>query len=118
MRQLVDAMGSRDDPIVRQILVDVEARSRMLGWMGARGVPGPALKLYATDTLLRMADLATAALGPRLVADTGEWGTYTWGRFILSIPGVRFGGGTDEIQRNVIAERALGLPRDPAPSPA
>ena len=50
-------------------------------------------------------------LGPRLVADTGEWGTYAWSEFVNGAPGMRLGGGTDEIQRNTIAERSLGLPR-------
>ena len=51
-------------------------------------------------------------LGPRLVADTGEWGTYAWGQFVCGVPGGRLGGGTDEVLRNIIGERVLGLPKD------
>ena len=49
-------------------------------------------------------------LGPRLVADTGEWGTYAWSEFVLGVPGMRVAGGTDEIMRNIVGERVLGLP--------
>jgi len=45
--------------------------------------------------------------------DTEESGTFAWSEFVLGAPGVRLGGGTDEIQRNTMAERALGLPREP-----
>jgi alkylation response protein AidB-like acyl-CoA dehydrogenase len=50
------------------------------------------------------------------VADTGEWGTYAWAELVLSVPGLRLGGGTDEIQKNIIGERVLGLPREPKPA--
>ena len=51
-------------------------------------------------------------LGARLTADTGEWGTFAWNDHLLGAPGYRIAGGTDEIQRNIIAERVLGLPAD------
>jgi hypothetical protein len=53
-------------------------------------------------------------LGPKLVADAGDWGTYAWGEFVLGVPGVRVAGGTDEVMRNIIGERVLGLPKEPA----
>ncbi len=61
-----------------------------------------------------MADVASRILGPKLLADAGEWGTYAWVDFVLGGPGYRVAGGTDEIQRNIIAERALRLPREPS----
>ena len=81
-------------------------------------VPGPEGsigKLAATLQLRRIGDGVTGLLGPRLVADTGEWGTYAWSEFVNGTPGYRIAGGSDEIQRNILAERVLGLPRDPAP---
>ena len=35
-------------------------------------------------------------LGPRLVADTGEWGAFAWTEFILGTPGMRIAGGSDD----------------------
>ena len=52
-------------------------------------------------------------LGPKLVADSGEWGTYAWSQVVLGTPGMRVAGGTDEVMRNIIGERVLGLPKDP-----
>jgi alkylation response protein AidB-like acyl-CoA dehydrogenase len=45
------------------------------------------------------------------VADTGEWGTYAWSDFVLAVPGMRVAGGTDEVLRNIVGERVLGLPK-------
>ncbi|HEY3674177.1 MAG TPA: acyl-CoA dehydrogenase, partial [Acidimicrobiia bacterium] len=52
-------------------------------------------------------------LGPRLAADTGEWGTFAWDEYVLSTPGARIGGGTEEIVRNTVGEKVLGLPKEP-----
>jgi alkylation response protein AidB-like acyl-CoA dehydrogenase len=70
-------------------------------------------KLIHTAQLRRVGDLAGMLLGPSMTADTGAWGTYAWTRFLLGTPGLRIAGGTDEIQRNTIGERVLGLPKEP-----
>jgi len=62
-----------------------------------------------------MSDVVSEALGPRLIADTKAWGTYEWGEHVLGAPGYRIAGGSDEIQRNIIGERVLGLPKEPDP---
>jgi alkylation response protein AidB-like acyl-CoA dehydrogenase len=54
-------------------------------------------------------------LGPKLIGDTGQPQSFAWSELVLSVPGMRIGGGTDEIHRNTVAERSLGLPKDPAP---
>lgn len=42
----------------------------------------------------------------------GDWGAATWAEGFLFSPALTIGGGTAEIQRNIVAEKALGLPRD------
>ena len=62
--------------------------------------------------MTEIGQVAGSLLGARLIADTGEWGTFGWNDHILGAPGYRIAGGSDEIQRNIIAERVLGLPGD------
>jgi len=57
-------------------------------------------------------------LGPRLVADNGDWGAFSWTELLLSTPALRLLGGTDEIMKNILAERVLGLPKDSPSEPA
>jgi alkylation response protein AidB-like acyl-CoA dehydrogenase len=82
--------------------------------MRAGQLPGPelsTLKLALTNNMQKMSELLTSLLGPRLIADTDEWGTYAWSAFVLSVPGMRVAGGTDEVLRNIVGERVLGLPK-------
>lgn len=78
--------------------------------------PGPEAsvgKLLATDTMARTSEVARMLLGPDLTVDGGRWGTWAWTDHVLGAPGYRIAGGTDEIQHNILAERVLGLPREP-----
>ncbi len=124
---LAEYLGRSRDPVDRQHLAGAWINRRVNALTTRRGivnstsggVPGPEGsigKLAAALQLRRIGDGVTALLGPRLVADTGEWGTYAWSEFVNGTPGYRIAGGSDEIQRNIIAERVLGLPRDP-PAP-
>jgi hypothetical protein len=45
--------------------------------------------------------------------DGAVQGDHTWSRGFLYAPALTVGGGTAEVQRNIVAEKVLGLPRDP-----
>ena len=63
--------------------------------------------------MLRLGDFLSMVLGPKIIADSGEWGTYAWNALILGTPGGRIAGGSDEVMRNIVGERVLGLPKEP-----
>jgi alkylation response protein AidB-like acyl-CoA dehydrogenase len=119
--------GLDREPMTRQALASVYIRLAVARYTRLRtearrrsGMPpgpeGSIAKLAHTQNLAAVADLMSGMLGPHLVADTGEWGTSAWSEFVLGVPGFRLGGGSDEIQRNILAERVLGLPKDPPPT--
>jgi alkylation response protein AidB-like acyl-CoA dehydrogenase len=120
-----DGRPLRDDPKFRADVAShyVDAQALML--MGYRGfskfLKGRAapehslLKLFGSETIQRImltgteargvASLDNGAMGPK-VHRPGSWATSYLRTFGGTIPG-----GTSEIQRNIIAERVLGLPR-------
>ena len=58
-------------------------------------------------------ELAVDLLGPAGVATVSGVGRAAeWSGAFLGAPGLRIGGGTDQIQRNIIGERVLALPGD------
>jgi alkylation response protein AidB-like acyl-CoA dehydrogenase len=121
---MAKAFGVAGDPLVRQRLADLIVRSRVAQYTNQRAMdnvragqtPGPELsiaKLAGTQLSVRLADFVAGVLGPKLTADTGEWGTYAWTQLVLGTPGMRIAGGSDEVMRNIVGERVLGLPKDP-----
>jgi acyl-CoA dehydrogenase len=124
LQQLVDHFELGDDLLVRQELMDVYVNfqvskynnQRAMDKIKAGQLPGPEMsiaKLSLTRNMWRTANFVAGVLGPRITADTGEWGTFSWNGFLLGAPGMRIAGGSDEVMRNIVAERVLGLPKDP-----
>ena len=125
-RQLLDTarfVGCTDDPVMRQRLMEVYVHTRVEALLNRRaadlmrdGTPGPegsVGKLMWTQGMTLIGNVIGEVLGPRLIADTGEWGTFAWNEHVLGAPGYRIAGGSDEVQRNILGERVLGLPGEP-----
>ena len=119
---LAQRRGRTDDPTVRQMLAAAYTRERILDLLVARlgsshVVPagGSVSKLLYSDHARLTADAATKILGPAATVSHDEDAS-PWIDRLLFAPGLRLGGGTDEIQRNTIAEQRLGLPREPRPA--
>src|SRR3954447_6436888 len=122
--EMVRHYGLDSDPVVRDRLADLIIHSRVSGYNNQRAMdkikagqmPGPELsiaKLAGTMNMRRMGDFVSHVLGPKLIADSGEWGTYAWSMLVLGTPGGRIAGGSDEVMRNIVGERVLGLPKEP-----
>lgn len=116
-------LGVSQNPHVRQAYARVHIgvttaklmRQRAEAAMKAGAAPGPEMslsKLALVRNLTLLSDLIRVALGPRLIVDVGDEETFDWAEFVLGVPGMRLGGGTDEVQRNIIAKRVLGLPAE------
>ena len=117
-------LGRTDDPIIRQALARAYSVQKARTWArdraaagakrsGTTGPEGSIGKLLWSDSMRKITEVASLLLGPALTADTGEWGTFQWNQHVLGAPGYRIAGGSDEIQRNIIGERVLGLPSEP-----
>ncbi len=114
--------GLASDPLTRQRLAEVYTGEQLLRFLGCRaktalgrGEPLAALassiNLFFAGHLRRTGDVVLSVLGADgLVRGAGD---ADWTFLFLTWPCVRIASGTDEIQRNILGERALGLPPEP-----
>ncbi|MEM9464684.1 MAG: acyl-CoA dehydrogenase family protein [Actinomycetota bacterium] len=121
------ALGCKDtaDPVLRDRLARLTAARTATGWtarrgaenMKATGQPGPevaGLKITGTETGRQVRDLGLEALGAAGMLwgdDAPDGGLFH--RYAMFTPAQSIAGGTDEVLRNSIGERVLGLPREP-----
>jgi alkylation response protein AidB-like acyl-CoA dehydrogenase len=122
--EMLRHFGLDKDPVYRQDLMKLHVgysvakynNQRAMDKIKSGQLPGPEMsiaKLSLTQNMWRTAEFVSRVLGPRITANSGEWGTFSWNNFLLGIPGMRIAGGSDEVMRNIVAERVLGLPKDP-----
>jgi acyl-CoA dehydrogenase len=124
LAEMLKHFGLADSAVHRDELMDIYTRyqvakftnQRALDRIKAGQLPGPEMsisKMALTDNLQRTGAFVAKVLGPRMIADTGEWGTFAWSQFVCGTPGMRIAGGSDEVLRNIVGERVLGLPKEP-----
>jgi alkylation response protein AidB-like acyl-CoA dehydrogenase len=115
-----------DDAIVRQALADFYTRETILRYVGMRTrealkagrAPGP------EGSIAKLASSQIAVLAANVAARIAGVSTCAWSpddtdgdalsRGILGAPAIGIAGGTNEVQRNIIGERVLGLPKEPS----
>jgi alkylation response protein AidB-like acyl-CoA dehydrogenase len=118
--------GVTEDPVLRQDLARSYTRTQLIKWLGLRarsrkdGGLGPeasVLKLAASRRLEHDGNLVMELQGAQsMLYDDDALQHGYWQQQFLGQWSSRIGGGTEQIQRNVIGERVLGLPSEPRPA--
>jgi len=132
-RETVGGERLLDNPVMRDRLVSLQARVQAMQANGLRvttarakgeaaGMAGLIIKLEGCELNHELARLAIDAMGELgllygedtpYLRDFGDW---QW-KYMYDL-GLIIGGGTAQIQKNIIAERGLGMPREPKPAKA
>jgi alkylation response protein AidB-like acyl-CoA dehydrogenase len=110
---------ARADPEVRQRLGELVSELLAVRFTGYRTltalqrgqIPGPEAglaKVTIVNSAIKAGELIADVIGPDALRDGGEWAY-----MISFLPGLKSAGGTEEILRNTIGERVLGLPPEP-----
>jgi alkylation response protein AidB-like acyl-CoA dehydrogenase len=127
LQGIAEKLGRADDPVVRQRLAELYTLTE-IGRMSAlrgkaaratgRGIGGEGnlAKLLMSRMIRISRDLGPAILGPEgMLTGEGTTGGGVVQEMTLFAPAPSIYGGTDEIQKNIIGERVLGLPKEPGP---
>jgi len=110
----------RVDDVVRDELGLLHSWSKALQLLNARvmtklgrgeipDAEGSVMKVAVARMFTKGSEIGLRLSGPEAMLRRGEWQN----QFLLA-PAIHIGGGTDEIQKNICAERVLGLPREPS----
>ena len=128
--ETIDGQRLIDNPVFRDRLVSLQARVYAMQANGMRittcmlkkespGIAGLIVKLVGCELNHELARLAIDAMGEigvlygkgKYLRDFGEWQA----KYMYDL-GLIIGGGTAQIQKNIISERGLGMPREPKPA--
>ncbi len=110
---------ARRDPEIRHRLGEIASELLAVRFTGYRTltalqkgqIPGPEAglaKVTIVNGAIRAGELIADVLGPDALATDSEWAY-----MISFLPGLKSAGGTEEILRNTVGERVLGLPPEP-----
>jgi hypothetical protein len=141
LTELAVTTGRSRDPLVRDRLAQCHAEVETMRYLGLRTLtaslagrtPGPdaaVMKLYWSELYQRMTALAVDILGPeatvpsgappRTTFEIGDPGSpndsASWVGAFINARAATIYAGSSEIQRNIIGEMLLGLPKEPAPT--
>ena len=109
---MIEAAGDAG-PLGRQSLAELHARGNALAALmelhGADPLMAPVAKLANSELGYDEVAIGASLRGADAMLASDETEAF------LYAPGMRIAGGTSEIQRNIIGERVLGLPREPSP---
>ena len=124
--ELARKRGKTEDPLIRQRLAWAYTQVELMRFSGLRTLaqvasgraPGPeasVAKLFWSEYHKKLGELAMAILGADglLRPDGDGYPVSEWQSVFLSSRAGTIYSGTSEIQRNIIGERALGLPKEP-----
>jgi alkylation response protein AidB-like acyl-CoA dehydrogenase len=124
--RLAQTFDRTGDPVARQRLLECYVRERTLGLLAERimgairrrerpPVDPSILKLSIALNKAVSGNVAVELAGAAALQTDDEIGRW-FGSELMSRYGISIGGGTNEVQRNNLAERALGLPKEPTAS--
>jgi len=118
------SQGKTGDPRVRQRIADLAVKANVMRCAGLRSLTdslhgrmnphlSAAMKLMSTGLTQEFSETAMEFLGPygTLMDDAHAPGHGRWAKQYLGDRAMTIAGGTSEVQRNIIAQRILGLPR-------
>jgi alkylation response protein AidB-like acyl-CoA dehydrogenase len=118
-------LGESSDPVLRQRLASLYTKETALAYYGRAGqaaaragrrpsAAGSLSKLGRSDLVKAGRDTGMAVLGAEGMLNSPDTpGDGEIQQRALSAPGASIAGGTDEIQRGIVGERVLGLPKEP-----